>query len=627
MLLLLVENQGQIVTREKIRQRLWGDDVFVELDDSLNHAVRKLREALGDSAEAPRFVKTLPRRGYQFLVPVQAEYHQSGNGATAIEGPARKRHGRRRRLLIGAGVASWLASGLLVVGLWRRQPPAMPASLLVLPFRSLDADPRNGRLGEGISEQITAKLMNLEGLSLVSPEAAYRVSSLNVSPAEAGRRLNTEAVLNGSVRTAGRKFRANVQLIRSADGQILWADGGVEIEARDLLEAESLLATTIATRLRGALTARERNAIARMPTLNAEAYELFVRGKIAMRDRERPESLRTAAEFFERAVRLDPGFAEGLAWLAMAQATIFKIGDAGDEIRRASIENARKAIAVDPSVVTARRALITIFHSTGQAEEGLKEAAILRKAGATDAVSLSAIANAYLRAGMPDRAVLFYQQSLELDPEEPTTPDRLAFSAYWAGQYELGLRALEGTAPDSALLPRMNLAIATGRREMARATALQIMQNRTTGSLNVAFAALALIKLGEGQLARRILRERLPADEARIVKLRNERPQIGVGLAYSILGERRRALEQVRIAFDTNPGDPWVLYWAAEIHAQFGDERQAISNLREAFKLGFLSLPYLDWPEGKLYHLRDHPEVRALREDVGSKIAAFREQY
>jgi DNA-binding winged helix-turn-helix (wHTH) protein/TolB-like protein len=635
LLSLLVEHPGQLVTREEIRQKLWGVDTFVEFDDSLNHAVRKLREALGDSAEAPLFIKTIPRQGYRFLARVQTERRQTGNGELRIVPPAsadltiRGRGGARRRMLIGLGILLLLVSAFLAMASWRNGSPSepAPASMLVLPFRSLDAGAEGENIGEGISEQVTARLMNLKGLRLVSPEVAYRVNASGRDPTEAGKRLNAEAVLVGSVRTAENRIRINAQLIRTADSRILWADGGLEVEARNLLEAERVLSAAIATRLRGALTSTERGAMTSTPTSNAEAYELFVRGKLAMRDWRRGDGLRVAEQLFEQAIRLDPTFAEALGWLAMAQATRFQIGFAGDELRRGSIGNARKAIAIDPSAVMARRALISIFHTTGQAEEGLREAAILRKSDATDPVSLSAIADAYLRAGMPDRAVPFFEQALQMDPEDTAIPGSLAFTAYWAGQYELGLRVLEHHPLDLTPLPSINLAVTAGRREVARSVAFQAMRDPATMSLTVAFAGLILRDLGEGEMVRQILQERLPAYENRAANLRNERLRIGIGLGHCILGNKRRARDQVRLALETNPGDPWTLFYSSEIYAQSGDNRQAIDYLREAIVRGFLSLHYLEWPHLRLYDLRAHPEVRALRDGLLAKIGRLRKLY
>jgi tetratricopeptide (TPR) repeat protein len=474
---------------------------------------------------------------------------------------------------------------------------------------------------------VTAKLMNLKGLRLISPAAASRVHAVGTAPQAAGRQLNTEAVLIGSVRTAGgKKIRVNAQLIRTDDGRILWADGGLEIEARDLLEAERVLATAIALRLRGALTSRERKEIVSTATANAEAHELFVRGKMAQRERPRQRGLAVAQELFEQAVRLDPQYAEALAWLAMVQADRFTTGSAGDAARLASIENARRALAINPSIAMARSARITIFHTTGQAEEGLREAATLRNYGPVDATALSAIATAYVRAGMPDRAVPFFQQALEMDPEDTHTLEELSFAAYWAGQYELGMRVLKGQPAQVAPLPRMNLALSTGHREMARSAAIQLMQDPDRDRHSM-FGAMCLRNLGEGDLAVRILRERLPDVQRKSERLRSERVVISVGLGYAILGNKQSALDQVRLALEIDPGNPWTLYFAAEIYARVGEERQAIEYLRQSIDAGFLLRQWLDWPHFRLFELRERPEIRALRDQLTAKIAVLRNQY
>ena len=466
----------------------------------------------------------------------------------------------------------------------------------------------------------------LPGLRLISSAAAQRVQSSGANPQEAGKRLNVDAVLVGSVRRADRKVRVNAQLIRTEDGQVLWAEGGLEVESRDLLEAERLLSTAIATRLHVPLSRRERNAMARTPTSSAEAYELFVRGKLAMRGGG--ENLSVAEQLFQKATTLDPTFAEAFAWLGLAQYSKFHNGS-GDEARRAGLENARKALAIDPNVTAGRRALIAIFHSTGQAEEGLKEASILRKSGARDFDSLAAMAQAYFRAGMPDRAAPLCQQALNLDPDAYS--GCLGEAAYHSGQYELGLRIEEAYARPS--LYRMENALALGRHDLARSVALDIIQGGTQqgGLLVVVLAGYVLQELGEAPLAERIWRERAPVFERGLAGIRNERQRIGLGLIYAGLRDKPRALEQVRLALETNPGDPWSLFYAADIHAQLDDERKALETLRQAVDRGFLALHYLDnhlkhWPFG-LYRFRNHPDFRAVRDQLASKVARLREQY
>jgi TolB-like protein len=538
--------------------------------------------------------------------------------------PAPTDTGRRRRVVSGLGLLSALAAGTLFWTLSRIDRAAgSPRSLLILPFRSLEG----GDLGEGISEQVTARLARLPGIRIISPEAARRVQSSAAGPQEAGKRLNVDAVLVGSVRRADRKVRVNAQLIRTGDGQVLWAEGGLQIESPDLLETERLLSAEIASRLHLPLSRRDRGAIARTPTSSAEAYELFVRGKLAMTGGG--DNLRVAEQLFQKATTLDPGFAEAVAWLGLAQYGKFTKGFAGDEARKAALENARKALDIDPAVTAGRRALIAIFHSTGQAEEGLKEASILRKSDARDFDSLVAMSEAYLRAGMPDRAVPLFQQAHQLDPEAPTD---LSMAAYHSGQYELGLRTDEAN-PMASQLFRMHNALALGRRELARTLALDIIQGGTTRprGLRVALAGYVLQELGEAPLAERIWRERAPVFERGLAGIRNERERIGLGLIYASLGDKPRALDQVRLALETNPGDPWTLFFAAGIHAQLNDEQNALETLRHSVGRGFLALHYLDchferWPQG-LYRFRNRPEFRAVREQLASKVARLRQLY
>ena len=631
----LIAKPGVLVTREEIRQSLWGADTYVEFDDALNHAVKKLRDALGDSAGSPRFIKTVPRRGYRFVFDTYAGAAESSNGtqesATVSEfntAEAVDTASSLSRRWAFIGILMLLVSGaaaLIPVYLWRE--PAPPSSLLVLPFSSHGEGPQSTQIGYGISEQVTARLMSLKRLRLVSPEGSFRLNSAGANPVEAGRRLAAEAVLTGSVRISGDRIRVNAQLIRTSDGEILWADGGIEVDANDLLDAERIFAAALAKRLLGALSAEERSQVAKVPTKNAEAYELFLRGKLAMHEVPGERDLRVAEELLAGAVRLDSTFADALAWLGLVQAYRFAQSLADDEVRRTSIENARRAIALDPGVGVARKALIIIYYTTGQALEGLEQASILRKAGRQDADSLSAIATAYFRAGMPDRAVPIYHDAFKKDPEEPSIAESLAFTAYWAGEYDLGLKVLEGQPGECAILPRMNLTWATGRPELTRSIGLQALSDPGSSALTVAMAGFMLKDVGAGDLARRNLRARLPAYERQVARVRNERFRIALGLIYSLLGDGPRARNQARLALEINPGTPWASFYTAAIYAELGDDEQAILHMRQAIERGFLSLQFLDWPHFRLYHLRSRPEMVEMRQNLNSKIGTLRIRY
>lgn len=372
--------------------------------------------------------------------------------------------------------------------------------MLILPLESVNSADSD-YLGEGISEQITAKLSAVPSLRLTSAAAAQRILATGASPQEAGRRLNVEAVLFGSIRRIDRRVRVNAQLIRSEDGQVLWAEGGLHLEARDLLEAESLVATAIAAHLGQALTASERGAMMRRPTSSAEAFELLVRGKLALRSRT-DVRLSLAEKLFQEAIQLDPKFAEAFAWLAMANYEQFSQGLRGDEAKRKALENAHKALRLDPSVAAARLALIRIFHSTGQAEEGLREAAIVSRSGMADVESLWAVAEAYLRTGMPDRSIPLLQRAMAIDPENENLRSRLSAAACWAGQYNLGLQVVNtSTSSFNAMLNASGL----GNAEIVRANAMRVMRDYRD-PFPFAIAWLVLREYSDMGEARRIWR-------------------------------------------------------------------------------------------------------------------------
>ena len=302
-------------------------------------------------------------------------------------------------------------------------------------------------------------------------------------------------------------------------------------------------AVATATRLRGPLARPQRVAISHSPTSRSEAYEHFVRGKLAQRS-PATDRQQVAEKLFQQAIQLDPALAE--AWLALAQYGRFEHGDAGDESRVARLRNARRALEIDPGVTAARRALINIFHSTGQAEEGSRKPRSCDIPAPPIPTRLLSSRPHTSGRGCPI-APCPSTSRLNLDSEDTVIRRDLAFSAYFASQHELGLRVVEGRPLQSGLIKMWN-AHALGRREMARSAALETIQGPTTLPGIVALCGLMLQELGEGELARRIWRKRALELEGALGGIRNERNQIGLGRIYAGLGDKTRALEQLRLA-------------------------------------------------------------------------------
>jgi tetratricopeptide (TPR) repeat protein len=272
--------------------------------------------------------------------------------------------------------------------------------------------------------------------------------------------------------------------------------------------------------------------------------------------------------------------------------------------------------------------MIAIFHSTGQAEEGLKEAAMLRRYGAADSDSLEAIAEAYLRGGMPDRSVPLYQKALDLDPGDDGLRAGLSFAASWARQYDLGSRVAESN-PSRLSFQRMLNAVGARRQDVVRAAALETM--RQANAFIFAMCWQELTEFGDMEAARRMWQARAVEFEGSSASLRNERVRIGLGIMYAALGQERKALDQIQLAQDANPSDPWTLFFSAEVHGLLGDGRRALGSLQQAFDRGFLSLHYLDHqfehPPRGLYRYRNDPHFRALRNRLVEIIEQLRAQY
>jgi len=268
----LLEHPGEVVTREELRRQLWRDEVFVDFDNNLNTAVARLREALCDSADHPRFIETLPKRGYRFLKSV-SEAHRT---------PVTK--------------------------------PTKRTRLVVLPFLNLSGDPAQEYFSDSITDEIIAALAGFapEQLAVIARTTAmhYKGSPKDVS--RIGRELNVDYVVEGGVHRSDDQVGINVQLIQVSDQTHLFARK-YDSALRDLFKLYDCLAQAIATQLPGvAEKVREGTLVGgrvrRKPTEDPVAYQLYLQGRFQMYW-ETPESLAKAKQYFDQAIARDPQFA------------------------------------------------------------------------------------------------------------------------------------------------------------------------------------------------------------------------------------------------------------------------------------------------------------------------------
>lgn len=301
---ILLEHPGRLIPREELQKRIWPSDTFVDFDHGINNAIKRLREALGDTAETPRFIETLPRRGYRFL------------GVT---------HSKTGE-----------------------------ASIAVLPFLSLSADPENEIFADGMCEEIIGALMQLKTLHVVGRTSSFAFKGKHLDLRVIGEQLKVRTLLEGSVRRSGNRLRITAQLVDAQDGYHLWSET-YDRELKDVFAIQEDIAQAIARRLEVTLEGGQ-ELLLKAGTNNVEAFKSYTKGRSLFF--QRGVRLLASIECLKKAVSLDPNYA--LAWSALADAyniAVFYGLARPSACLSAAQEAAKKAITLDPSLAEAHTSL------------------------------------------------------------------------------------------------------------------------------------------------------------------------------------------------------------------------------------------------------------------------------
>lgn len=332
-LAVLLARPGELVTRDELRDGLWTADTFVDFDHGLNKAINKIREALGDSAESPRFVETVARRGYRFIadvVPVDLEAAPLDTPAPTVTDPRRPdgselpevaeqaitvRSPRWQRTLTIAGFGMALVSLLLVGWLLRSRglPPTIQ-SVAVLPLDNLSGDASQEYFADGMTDQLIATLGQISALRVISRTSVMGYKGALKPLPQIGRELNVDAVIEGSITRSGGRVRITVRLIDAAAEKHLWAQS-YEGDVRDTLTLQSRVARAIAEEIRVNLQPREQTALKSVRAVNPDAYEAYLKGRYFWNKRT-ADGLKTAKEYFDEAVAKAPDYAQAYSGLA-----------------------------------------------------------------------------------------------------------------------------------------------------------------------------------------------------------------------------------------------------------------------------------------------------------------------
>ncbi len=476
-LLLLLSRGGDIITREELRQQLWQADTFVDFDHGLNSAINRLREALGDSAENPRFIETLPKRGYRFIAPIEVPqtHPPAAVPAPAVPEPAPPipptsevaiaASPTRPQLSGPSRVVLLLATGALLVAvvvaalylrIGRPSSAGSPrTTLAVLPFQNLSNDAEQEFFSDGFTEEMIAELgaLDPDRLGVIARTTTMLYKNARKDVGQIRKDLGVDYVLEGSIRRAGPRMRITAQLVQTSDMTHLWAES-YDRDVSDVLAIQREVAMKIAHSLTLTL-ALQRPRAERGPTASSfPAYELCLRGKF-FRDQATEEGARKAIEYFQRAIAIDPSYApahSGLAdsyrllgapgWEVEQPADLLRKAKAGAERalqldpasseahavlsmvkldyewdRVGSEREVLEAIRLNPSSVQAHQYYSSTLTTMGRMEEAIREAHRAMELDPLSAIAGTSLGIRYWYDGRLDEAIAEFNKTLEASPE------------------------------------------------------------------------------------------------------------------------------------------------------------------------------------------------------------------
>jgi TolB-like protein/DNA-binding winged helix-turn-helix (wHTH) protein/Tfp pilus assembly protein PilF len=550
-LILLVSRAGQLVTREEIRQEVWGDNTFVDFEHGLNFCISQIREALQDTAGHPEFVETVPRRGYRFVAAVDVPRTQTlpiAPPEVTARVPAMS-YWFMRTLVVA--VTLLVAVGLfsLIRRVWWH-PVAHIRSIAVLPLLNMSGDPNQDYFADGMTEALITNLSKLKELKVISRTSVMQYKGSSKPLPQIARELGVDGIVEGSVLRAGSRVRITAQLISAATDTHLWADS-FDRDPGDVLALQSEVARAIAEQVRVAASPAEQQQLASGAFAdpeahnNPEAYNAYLEGRYFFW-RSNDENVRRSITYFEQAIQLDPSYAA--AWAGVAAAYI-RQADAGSVLTEEGYLKGRaaaqQALALDPNLAEAH-AIIGYIKTNFEwdwvgAEASYKRALTLEPGSAYVVSSASMLPFAL---GRFEEAMELQHRGVELDPLNAQSRIGLGASAYNMG--------------------RLEEALAQTRK------ALELDPN-----VSYEHVLLGLIYVAQEHPQQGL--EEIERESPGQLRL------YGEALAYHALGNKKKskaALGQLVAKYQTV-----AAYQIAEVHAYRGDTNNAFAWLERAYYL------------------------------------------
>jgi TolB-like protein/DNA-binding winged helix-turn-helix (wHTH) protein/Tfp pilus assembly protein PilF len=576
-LLLLLSRPGQVVTREELRSALWPDQTYVDFEDGLNHAVRRLREVLADSSENPRFIQTVPRRGYRFVCPIG----EGGAPAKDAEGPPWGSLRKRRLFTLTIVAAAALLSAFSFDRV-RHLLPFSPAprleSLAVLPVNNYTGDPQQDFFADGMTDTLIADLSQIKAVKVISRTSVMHYKGTTETVPQIARELGVEGVVETSMMRSGNRVRITAQLIDARDDRHLWASN-YEREMTDALALQSDLVQAIASEIRVQVTPQESMRLRTTHSADPGAVDATLKGRTVLDYATREEQFRQAIGLFQDAVDRDPAYAPAWAGLGEAQwglaAFGFEFVPPG-EVRDTAIEADEKALKLDPNLAEAHKARALVAYDgewdIARARQEFEEALELQPGDAATHDEYG-----HMLGGEPlpdfDDARRHFERARELDPLSPWSDINML--AWWLFQ---------------------------GRPEKALEVGERSYQDHPT-------VWVAPWQTGFAQLGLQQPSHAVPLFEAALKLLQTERSAVALaplGLAYGLAGRRSDAVKILEEMERTSKQHYVSPYYLAVVHSGIGQMDEAFQLLDAALEQ---RTPYL------VICTRYDPLSTALRRD------------
>jgi TolB-like protein/DNA-binding winged helix-turn-helix (wHTH) protein/Flp pilus assembly protein TadD len=558
LLILLVQRRGELVSREEIAGCLWGRDVFLDVDHSINTAIRKIRVVLRDDPEKPQFVETVIGKGYRFAAPVISNNGDSNPQVQPPPSPAQVAQspevvpappvlsGRARalplrlKLILGVVAVLVLLSLALVlnrgVGAKGTIQPAIK-SLAVLPLKNLSGDPTQEYLADGMTEALIGRLSRIHDLRVISRTSVMGFKDTRVSVPEIAKKLHVDAVVEGSVIREGSQVRVTVQLIRGATDAHIWAEE-YQQEYRSIFALQEEVTRTIAQQIKIRLTPQEQLDLAGARAVDPQVHESYLKGRYYFNQRTE-DSLNKSIEYFQQAIAKDPSYALAYCGLSDAYALLgFRGGvPSKDALSRAKAA-ALKAIALDDTLADPHASLAFIAETyewdwataereykralelnpgdarahhwyagylmyVGRFDEGIAEA---KRARDLDPLSLpvnNALAGRLLVAGRIDEALQQLRETLEMNPHFAPAHQTLGWAYLNKGKHEEAIQEfqqalqLSGTGDKDIMLDLGFAYAASGNQEQAHKILAKLKELHQRGLVPSGSIAILYGALGD----------------------------------------------------------------------------------------------------------------------------------